>query len=61
MLDVLIPSNVAYFLSFIVDIANFQIIPTETILAKVTTISDETDSSLSPGFQSAGIKSTNMI
>jgi hypothetical protein len=45
MLSVIMPANVQYFFSFIVNIVNFKIIPTKDIINKIMGNKNETESS----------------
>jgi hypothetical protein len=45
MLSVIMPANVQYFFSFIVNIVNFKIIPTKDIINKIMGKKNETESS----------------
>ncbi len=51
MLSVMIPANVQFFFSFIVNIVNFKIIPTKDIINKMIGVKDQLKKSdVSPEF-----------
>jgi len=61
MLSVMIPANAQFFLSFIVNIVNFKIIPTKDIINSLLGLKDKMKKSdVSPEFQQTGYESSNM-
>jgi hypothetical protein len=61
MLSVMIPANVQFFLSFVVNIVNFKIIPTKDIINSLLGLKDKMKKSdVSPEFQQTGYESSNM-
>jgi hypothetical protein len=58
MLNVMFPSNAVLFYSFIIDISNFDIIPTEKIKSWIFSFSQ---SESDPQFQSIGYDSDNIV
>lgn len=67
MLTVLIPANVQFFFSFIVNIVNFKVVPTDTIINTIFSFKEEFSSNstakgeVSPEFKSSGYTSTNLL
>ena len=61
MMNVIMPSNVIYFLNFIVDIVNFKVIPADSIITTVLHIKSSATSEVSLAYQSAGFTSTNIL
>jgi len=62
MLSVMMPANVQFFFSFIVNIVNFKIIPTKDIINKIVGAKDKLkESDVSPEFQQTGYESTNLM
>lgn len=61
MLSVLMPANVQLFFSLIVDIVNFKIIKTDTIINALFGLKEEFKSKASPEFQQTGYGSTNLL
>ena len=61
MLSVMIPANVQFFLSFVVNIVNFKIVPTKDIINSLLGLKDKMKKSdVSPEFQQTGYESSNM-
>ena len=61
MLSVMIPANVQFFLSFVVNIVNFKILPTKDIINSLLGIKDKMKKSDVPAeFQQIGYESSNM-
>jgi hypothetical protein len=61
MLSVMIPANVQFFLSFVVNIVNFKILPTKDIINSLLGIKDKMKKSdVPPEFQQTGYESSNM-
>jgi hypothetical protein len=57
----MIPANAQFFLSFVVNIVNFKIIPTKDIINSLLGLKDKMKKSdLSPEFQQTGYESSNM-
>jgi len=62
MLSIMVPANVQFFFSFIVNIVNFKIIPTKDIINKALGIKDKLKKSdVSPEFQQTGYESSNLM
>jgi hypothetical protein len=53
-----LPSNVSYFLGMLIDLINFNIIPTDKILDKVFKLKKSADDTTSGVLSSLGYKST---
>ena len=61
MLSVMIPANVQFFLSFVVNIVNFKIVPTKDIINSLLGLKDKMKKSdVYPEFQQTGYESSNM-
>ena len=62
MLSVMMPANVQFFFSFIVNIVNFKIIPTKDIINKIIGVKDQLKKpDVSPEFQQTGYESSNLM
>ena len=61
LLQVYFPQNCVYFFTFIVDIVNFSIIPTDKILDKVFAFKNLTSDAMSQSFKGLGYKSANIL
>ena len=61
LLQVYFPQNCVYFFTFIVDIVNFSIIPTDKIMNKVFSFKNATSDAMSKSFQGLGYKSANIL
>ena len=61
LLQVTFPQNCEYFFTFIVDIVNFNIIPTDKIMNKVFSFKNATSDAMSKSFQGLGYKSANIL
>jgi hypothetical protein len=61
MLSVVFPSNAEYFISFLVDIVNFNIIPTDKVIDKIMKLKASSDGEVDKKFGKFGFKSTNVL
>ena len=61
LLQVYFPPNCEYFFTFIVDIVNFSIIPTDKIMNKVFAFKNVNSDAMSKSFKGLGYKSANIL
>jgi hypothetical protein len=61
MLSVLMPANVQLFFSLIVQIVNFKVIKTDTIISTLFGFKQEFKSKVSPEFQQTGYETSNLL
>ena len=61
LISVYFPQNCQLFFSFIVDIVNFSLIPTDKIMNKIFSFKNSTSEAMGNNFKSLGYKSANIL
>lgn len=61
LLHTFFPSNAEYFITFIVDISNFNVIPTDKILDKILNLKQEAEDAIDSRFANNGYKHPQII
>ena len=61
MLNVLMPANVQLFFSLIIDMVNFKIIKTDTIINGLFGLKEKAEGSINPAYKQTGYGSSNIL
>lgn len=61
LLAVIFPANAQYFLSFIVDVVNFNVVPTDKIIDAIVKVEEKINATTNAGLSNYGFKNTSVL